>query len=229
MRALPVRRIATTALCAGLLIGAAGPALAAHGDASRDETRAARSAPAPDPKALLGQAQQLGALGGVLTPVTDLLTTALKAKDGKLPPQDVKKHADAVKKALAAAAKPPAKAAGDPAAALPQTPAALPQTPAAPQLPAMGAQHDARALMDPKADAVAALQKAVDGLLKAATAGDPKALLAAVPPVLTGLVNTVAATLQGGGLPAPNLPGLPKSAAPEAEPQGAAPPQAPAL
>ncbi|MET7360447.1 hypothetical protein ABZS76_18630 [Streptomyces sp. NPDC005562] len=227
MRALPVRRIATPALCAALLIGAAGPALAAHGDTSRDETPAARTAPAPDPKALLGQAQQLSGLGGVLTPVTDLLTAVLKAKDGKLPPQDVKKHADAVKKALAAAAKPPAKAAGDPAAA-------LPQTPAAPQPPAMGAQHDShglngRALMDPKADAVAALQKSVDALLKAATAGDPKALVAAVPPVLTGLVNTVAATLQGGGLPAPNLPGLPKPPAPKAEPPAAAPPRAPAL
>ncbi|MFF1378386.1 hypothetical protein [Streptomyces sp. NPDC058308] len=209
MRALPVRRIATTVLCATLLLGTAGPAFASHGAASRDDLRTASGAPA-DPAALLGQVQQLSGLGAVITPVTDLLTAVLKAKDNKLSPEDVKKHADAIKKALDAAAKPPAKAplstAADPAA-LPQLPAT--QLPAA-QLPAAGAQRDAKAVLDPKADAVAALQKAVDGLLKAVTSGDPKAVLAQVPTVLTGLVNFAVATLRGGGLPAPSLPGPPK-------------------
>ncbi|MEU6124512.1 hypothetical protein [Streptomyces sp. NPDC047123] len=216
MRALPVRRIATTTLCATLLLGTAGPALAS--DATRDETRTASSAPAPDAAALLGQAQQLNSLGGVLTPVTDLLSAALQAKDGKLAPEDAKKHADAVKKALEAAAKPPVKAPADPAAAVPQ-------------LPTGGSPRDAKAPVDVKADAVAALQKAVDELVKAATAGDPKAVLAAAPTVLTGLVNLTVATVLGGGLPAPNLPGLPKLPAlpTDALPKAPDLPQAPAL
>ncbi|WP_055703102.1 MULTISPECIES: hypothetical protein [Streptomyces] len=211
MRALPVRRIATTTLCATLLLGTAGPAFAAHGDSPRDETRTAPRAPAPDAGALLGQVQQLNSLGGVLTPVTDLLTAALQAKDGKLSPEELKKHTDAVKAALDAAAKPPVEAPADPTGALPETPAVpkVPEAPAVPKLPTGGAERDAKAPLDVKADAVAALQKAVDDLVKAVTAGDPKAVLAAAPVVLTNLVNVAVATLLSGGLPAPSLPGLP--------------------
>ncbi len=103
MRALPVRRLATTTLCAALLLGTAGPALASVGDAPSDPARTASRAPAPDAKALLGQAQQLGGLGWVLTPVTDLLTAVLKAPESKLSPEDAKKHVDAVKAAPAEA------------------------------------------------------------------------------------------------------------------------------
>ncbi|MEW2388851.1 hypothetical protein AB0933_10890 [Streptomyces venezuelae] len=201
MRALPVRRLATTTLCAALLLGTAGPALASVGDAPSDPARTASRAPAPDAKALLGQAQQLGGLGGVLTPVTELLTAVLKAPESKLSPEDAKKHVDAVKAAIDAAAKAAPKAPGT---------GGLPSVPETPKLPTGGAQSDAKApTMDPKADALAALQKAVDELVKAATAGDPKAVLAAAPKVLLGLVNAVVATVLGGGLPAPNLPGLP--------------------
>ncbi|MEU1026835.1 hypothetical protein ABZ366_33185 [Streptomyces sp. NPDC005904] len=117
MRALPLRRIATSALCATLLLGTAGPALA-HDDTSRDKPGTAPRAPAPDANALAAQTQQLHALGGALNTVSELLTAVLKAKDNKLPPEDVKKHTEAVKKALEAlaAAKPPApKAVTDPA------------------------------------------------------------------------------------------------------------------
>ncbi|MEV7193991.1 hypothetical protein AB0N81_19615 [Streptomyces sp. NPDC093510] len=206
MRALPVRRLATTALCATLLLGTAGPALASQGDATRDEAPNASSAPAPDANTLLGQVQQLSGLGGVLTPVTDLLAALLKAKDNKLPAEDVKQRTEAVKKAIEAVAKPPVKAPADPAAA-------MPQAPAVPQLPTGGAERAAGAPLDPKGDAVAALQKAVDALVKATTAGDPKAVLAAVPPVISSLVDTVVATVTGGGLPKPNVPGLPKAPA----------------
>ncbi|MFI1681887.1 hypothetical protein [Streptomyces sp. NPDC020607] len=203
MRALPVRRLATTTLCAALLLGTAGPALASEGDASRDPARTAPRAPAaPDPMA---QVQQLTNIAGVLTPVTGLLTAVLKAPGNKLSAEEVKKHTEAVKKAIETAAKPPAKGASDAA------PEAVPET--APGTPLGAASKTAgraaKAPLDAKADALAALQKAVDGLLKAAAAGDAKAVVAQVPVVLTGVVNFLVASVLGGGLPAPNLPGLP--------------------
>ncbi|MGA4840789.1 hypothetical protein [Streptomyces sp. G45] len=85
MRALPARRIATTALCATLLIGTAGPAMALESQA-RPQAAAAKEAPVPGADALLGQVKALGDLGGVLTPVTDLLNAALAADNGQLPP-----------------------------------------------------------------------------------------------------------------------------------------------
>jgi hypothetical protein len=62
---------------------------------------------------------------------------------------------------------------------------------------------------DLKADALAALQKAVDALLAAITSGDVGQVVPALTGVVTGLVNFLAATLLGGGLSAPTLPGLP--------------------
>lgn len=176
MRALPVRRLASTTLCATLVLGTAGPAFASQGDATRDDARTAPRAPAPDAKALLGQAQQLSSLGGVLTPVAELVTQVLKAKDNKLPPEDVKKHTDAVEKAIEAAAESPA---------------------TAPRLPT-GQPGAAQAPPDPKADPLAALRQAIDGLLGATKSGDPKEVVASVPPVLTGLVDSVLGTLLGG-------------------------------
>ncbi|QES42885.1 hypothetical protein DEJ49_19500 [Streptomyces venezuelae] len=199
MRALPVRRLATTTLCAALLLGTAGPALASVGDASRDQARTAPRAPAaPDP---LAQVQQLINIEGVLKAVSELLTAVLKAPGNKLSPEDVKKHTEALKKALEAAAKPPAKGATE---AVPKTATeAVPKT-----VTGVAARAD-KAPLDPKADAVAALQKAVDALLKAATAGDIKAVAAQVPTILTGVVNFLVASITGGGLPAPALPETP--------------------
>ncbi|MFI7318170.1 hypothetical protein [Streptomyces venezuelae] len=192
MRALPVRRLATTTLCTALLLGTAGPALASVGDDPRDPARTATSAPAaPDPMA---QVQQLINIEGVLKAVSELLTDVLKAPGNKLSPEDIKKHTEALKKALEAAAKPPAKGATE----------TVPMT-----TTGVAARAD-KAPLDPKADAVAALQKAVDALLKAATAGDIKAVAAQVPTVLTGVVNFLVASVAGGGLPAPSQPGLPK-------------------
>ncbi|MFD4635220.1 hypothetical protein ACFVYR_28890 [Streptomyces sp. NPDC058284] len=164
MRALPVRRIATTTLCATLLLGTAGPAFASQGDASPDRTRA----------------QQLDDLGGVIAPVLNLLHAVLTAKDNKLSPEDAKKHADAIQKAFAAAqppAQPPAKA-----------PLAFDRGP-----------------VDPKGDAAAALQKAIDALTKAAEAGDVKAVLTQTPTVITSAVNLGLTPLQGGGTSAAGL------------------------
>jgi hypothetical protein len=66
-----------------------------------------------------------------------------------------------------------------------------------------------RAAADVQADALAALQTAVDSLSKAVAAGDAAGALSAGTAVVTGLVNVAVATVLGGGLPAPNLPGLP--------------------
>ncbi|MEU1026613.1 hypothetical protein ABZ366_31995, partial [Streptomyces sp. NPDC005904] len=57
--------------------------------------------------------------------------------------------------------------------------------------------------------ALAAHQKSVDAMLKATGAGDKAAVLAEAPKVVPTLVNVVAATMVGGGLPAPSLPGPP--------------------
>ncbi|MGB8944719.1 MAG: hypothetical protein WCD21_31475 [Streptomyces sp.] len=221
MRALPVRRIATSVLCASLLLGTAGPVIAAESDSPHGSTQEAARAPVPGADKLLPQVKTLADAAGVLSPVTDLLTAVLKADGGKLPAADAAKLAgpvkDAITKASAAAPKAPE---------LPQTPAApdtqtLPQTPALPKaLPG-----DSMAQADPKADALKALQTSVNALLKAATSGDVKAVTGALPTVVTGLVNLVAATLLGGGLPAPDLAGLP------ALPKAPAPnlPQAPGL
>ncbi|MCX4669654.1 hypothetical protein OG453_23720 [Streptomyces sp. NBC_01381] len=203
MRALPARRIATSVLCASLLLGAAGPVIAAENDSPHGSAQAAARAPVPGADALLAQIKTLGDVGGVLTPVTALLDAVLKADNGQLPAAEATKHADAVKAAITAAT----------AAAAPKAPA-LPKTPAVPEAPAVPAvpkamSSDDKAAADLKGDALKALQSAVDALLKAAAGGDVGAVVTAVPIVLTSLVNLIAATLLGGGLPVPNLPGLP--------------------
>ncbi|MER5404540.1 hypothetical protein [Streptomyces sp. NPDC002769] len=53
------------------------------------------------------------------------------------------------------------------------------------------------------------MQKAVDALVEAVTSGDATQVVPAATAVVTGLVNFAVAVVLGGGLPAPNLPGLP--------------------
>ncbi|MFL4904218.1 hypothetical protein ACJ6WF_13790 [Streptomyces sp. MMS24-I2-30] len=122
----------------------------------------------------------------MLTPATDLLNQALQ--NGQLTPDQAKKLVDAVKAAIA------------------QVSAA-----AGKEGKEGGAAEDGEALKakDLRGDALAALQKAVDALLAAVTSGDVSKVLPAATAVVTGLVNFVAATVLGGGLPAPDLPGLP--------------------
>ncbi|MFF4830574.1 hypothetical protein [Streptomyces sp. NPDC001315] len=109
MHALPVRRIASSALCAALLVGIAGPAAMAA-DSSRERSHAALpDAPLLGSHALRAQVGKLNAFGDELTPVTDLLNAALKADNGQLPPAEARKLGDAAKGALAkVAAKAPA-------------------------------------------------------------------------------------------------------------------------
>ncbi|WP_122620047.1 hypothetical protein [Streptomyces sp. Tu 4128] len=233
---LPARRIATTALCAGMLIGLSGPAvMAADGESARERTHAVSQAPLPDLAELQSQVADLAGLGGVLTPVTDLLNAVLKADNGRLPAADADQFAAAVKDALAKAqaADADADADADDTVNLPGTTTpAQPPAVTAPQagnpvtLPApVVAEDQTAAASDLTATAYADLQKRIDALVKATTAGNAEQVSPAVDEVMTGIVNVVAATLVGNGMPAADLAGLPAlPAAPEATtPEAAAP------
>ncbi|ANJ07557.1 hypothetical protein LZP81_01195 [Streptomyces parvulus] len=237
---LPARRIATTALCAGLLIGISGPAvMAADGESVRERTHAASHAPLPDVAELQSQVGSLAGLGGVLTPVTDMLTAVLKAEDGRLSAADADKLSDAVKDALAKAEAADADAddadtddtATTPGTATPAQPPAVtaPEAGDPVTLPApVAAQDETAAAPDLTATAYAELQKQVDALVKATTAGSAEQVSPAVENVVTGVVNVVAATLVGNGLPAADLAGLPAvPSAPEATAPQAATPASP--
>ncbi|CAL9456146.1 hypothetical protein [Streptomyces sp. NPDC057838] len=202
---LPARRIATPALCATLLLGVTGPAAMAADSASAPErVHAASRAPVPDADALLGQVQGLGHLGGVLTPVADLLTAVLKADGGQLAPSDAAKLSTSVQDAI------------DQATAAPETTAPGTTGPSSPlpQASTLPAPVEDRAELPERlpeglvADALQTLEKATGGLLKAVTSGDTAQVTPAVDAVVKGLVNTVAATLVGSELPAPDLAGL---------------------
>ncbi|MFD0151460.1 hypothetical protein ACWGQ4_31595 [Streptomyces sp. NPDC055721] len=125
MRPLATRRITALAISAAITLGAAGPAAAGEHHPSSAADRAAH-APLPEAAALLTQAEALGELGSVTTPVTELVTAALKADAGQLPAAD----ADALKAKIATAVD---QAKGTAPAPLPETPA--PDVPA-PDLPA---------------------------------------------------------------------------------------------
>lgn len=242
---LPARRIATTALTAGLLIGLSGPAvMAADGDSVRERTHAASRAPLPDAEELQSQVGSLAGLGGVLTPVTDLLNAVLKADNGRLPAEEADELAAAVKEALAEADAADAdEAATAPGTTTPGTTTPGTSTPAQPPVvtapeagdpvtlpaPVTAQSGDgAQAATDLTAAAHAALQVRIDALLKATTSGTAAQVSPAVENVVTGVVNVVAATLVGGGLPAADLAGLPAlPSAPEAAAPEAAVPAAP--
>jgi hypothetical protein len=222
---LPARRIATSALCAGLLIGLSGPAvMAADGDSVRERTHAASRAPLPDADELQSQVGSLAGLGGVLTPVTDMLTTILKADNGQLSAADAEKLSAAVEDALAKAEAVDTDA-DDAAATAPEAGTDTPVTLPAP----VTAQNEdgTAAASDLSATAQAELQKQIDALVKATTSGTADQVSPAVEDVMTGIVNVVAATMVGSGLPAADLAGLPGvPTAPEATTPEATTPEA---
>ncbi|MFG3285415.1 hypothetical protein [Streptomyces sp. NPDC048111] len=210
MRARAPRRLAAAALSTAIVIGSAGTAVAADFQPPRT-VRA--EAPVPGADALLAQAKTLSGLTDVLKPVTDLVSGAL----GGASPADVTALAGKANSALdaakaAAPAKPPAAPVTPPAAATPPgavTPPAAPSLPSAvPALP-LGGPEQAAAPEDLKGDAVAAVKKGIDDLLKAVTSANVAGIVPAATAVVTGLVGLVVATVLGGGLPAPSLPGLP--------------------
>jgi len=189
------RALVPPAVCAALAFTAIGPAAALTSAPEPAPAAAEYQAPIPDAAALGKQVDTLQGISGVLTPVTEFLDAVLAADDGQLPAAEATKHAEAIKKVL--------------------TP---PTTPAPPALPGPDAVDTADRAAPPDliADALAALQKQIDAILKAVTSGSPTDVAASLLSVVTGLVNVVVSTVLGGDLPAANLPGLPKLPAPPA-------------
>ncbi|MEV8528328.1 hypothetical protein AB0451_29915 [Streptomyces sp. NPDC052000] len=198
MRVRTPRRLAAVALSTALVLGSAGTTMAADFPHQRP-VRA--EAPVPGADAVLAQVKTLGDLGGAITPVTDLLTAVLKADNGQLPAADLQSQVAKITTALDKL-----KSAVPAAPALPTPPApALP----APPYPSSGGSETSAAPLDIRDDAVAALKKAIDTLVKDVTTLNVAGLVPHATAVVTGLVGVVVATVLGGGLPAPSLPGLP--------------------
>jgi len=210
MRGLSARRIASSALCAILMVGIAGPTAVAA-DSARERIHTESRAPVPGADALLAQVKSLGDLGSVLAPVTALLNAVLKADNGQLSADEAQKLVTAVKDAIAKITT-PATTPGTvtkPGASSASTVIAPTTLTKLPSPAKQGDNSKTPAPKDLKADALAALQKALDTLLAAVTSGDVGQVVPAVTGLLTALVNFLAATLLGSGLPAANLPGLP--------------------
>ncbi|GAA3782128.1 hypothetical protein [Streptomyces chiangmaiensis] len=185
MRDLPARRLATTALCATLVLGTAGPtAVASDRGSTRDLIQATgvthpAATPVPGSDALLAQVQRLAGADGAVGPVTELLNAVLEADNGQLPADEAARLGKAVKDAIARMGGP---------------------TPTASATPA-------------PVDVLDALQKSVDKLVAASTSGESGRVLPAAKDVLGALVRVVLASLVAGRLPhhhdLPPLPSLP--------------------
>ncbi|MFD7402542.1 hypothetical protein ACFV7R_07675 [Streptomyces sp. NPDC059866] len=102
MGALPARRMATSALCAALLVGITGPAALAA-DSTREHRRAS-SSDARLRAADVRIAQVRAYNRGELAPVADLLKAVLEADDGRLSAVEARKLGAAAKRALDKAA-----------------------------------------------------------------------------------------------------------------------------
>ncbi|MFF9499354.1 hypothetical protein [Streptomyces sp. NPDC014656] len=237
MRPLASRRLTALAISAAITLGTAGPAVAGEHRPSPAADRAAH-APLPDAAALLAQTEALADVGGVTTPVTELVTAALKADGGQVPAADAEslkaRIQAAVDRAKETAPAPvpetpalPEAPVAPPAAEAPVTPPAVeaPVAPPAAETPAglpvkppvtLPVAAGAAAVEARKAapadlvdDALASVEKAVAGLLAAVTSGDAAGVAPQVTATLTSLVNLAVATVLGSGLPAPDLAGLP--------------------
>ncbi|MFF3820979.1 hypothetical protein ACFYYD_31085 [Streptomyces bluensis] len=104
MPAPSARHIASSALCAALLVGITGPAAVAA-DSAREHSPAASADTRPvRADVLLAKVRTIN--GGELAPVADLLDAVLKADNGRLPPDETRKLGDAAKRALADASDP---------------------------------------------------------------------------------------------------------------------------
>ncbi|MFF9129571.1 hypothetical protein [Streptomyces sp. NPDC014806] len=192
MRGLSVRSAASTALCATLALGLAAPAALAA-DAAPEGTRAASRAPAPDADTLLD-------LGALLKPVTDLLDSVLASGAGQLDTDEAANVNDVVQDALAdVQASLPAASTSVPASN--STVTTAPSTPATPSTPAVSTPEAAATPAAGTTDAaLAALQKAIDDLVKATTSLNTTQAGTAASGLATSLVDLVNATLKGVGV-----------------------------
>ncbi|MGP4083190.1 hypothetical protein [Streptomyces sp. KR55] len=171
MRALPARCMASSALCAALLVGITGPVAMAD-DSARERSRTASpDMRLPGADTLHAQVRQLNAFGSEFAPVTDLLNAVLKADDRQLSAAKAGKLGDAAKAALAkAAAKAPATG-------------VLPRD------------------TDLTSDELDALEEAIDSLVEAATTSDDESqVLLSVDDLLNEVWSLIDGLL-GTGLP----------------------------
>ncbi|MFG2132335.1 hypothetical protein ACGFNV_31605 [Streptomyces sp. NPDC048751] len=208
MPTLPAWRVASSALCAALLVGITGPAAVAADPAREHSHAASPHVRFLSTDAVLAQARTIN--GGELTPVADLLQAVFGADHGRPPVADARKLGAAAKAALAkAAAKAPA------ALVTPKTPApgigVLLPAPAVPAAPAVAPASDDPDTVENELDAVDEaldtveealddLEDAVDSLLDAITSGDEDEVLPTADDLLTELADLIDA-LTGGGLP----------------------------
>ncbi|CAM5422636.1 hypothetical protein [Streptomyces coeruleorubidus] len=186
MSALPARRIASSALCAALLVGITGP-VAMAADSARGHAHVAPGARLPGADARLAQIAKLNR--GELTPVADLLNAVLDS-NGLLPAAEARKLGAGAKAALAEAA------AKDPRIPVTSTVVLLPAP--APALPALVPAAPERRAADPVTDLLDLVLGAVDSLLQAITSG-----VGGILPSVDGLLNGVddlLAGLLGGNL-----------------------------
>ncbi|MEU1933780.1 hypothetical protein ACH49O_01715 [Streptomyces coeruleorubidus] len=184
MSALPARRIASSALCAALLVGITGP-VAMAADSARGHAHVAPGARLPGADARLAQIAKLNR--GELTPVADLLNAVLDS-NGLLPAAEARKLGAEAKAALAEAA------AKDPRIPVTPTVVLLP----APAPPALVPAALERRAADPVTDLLDLVLGAVDSLLQAITSG-----VGGILPSVDGLLNGVddlLAGLLGGNL-----------------------------
>lgn len=98
-----VRRTASTALCAALLVGLIGPAARAEGSARGHGRAALPHERVQGADALLARSKRPGRVGGVITSVTNLVNAVLKADHGRLSAKEAKELGDAVRAAMAQA------------------------------------------------------------------------------------------------------------------------------
>ncbi|MFH8494433.1 hypothetical protein [Streptomyces coeruleorubidus] len=184
MSALPARRIASSALCAALLVGITGP-VAMAADSARGHAHVAPDARLPGAEARLAQIAKLN--WGELTPVADLLNAVLDS-NGLLPASEARKLGAEAKAALAEAA------AKDPRSPVTSTVVLLP----APVPPALVPAAPERRAADPVTDLLDLVLGAVDSLLQAITSG-VGGILPSVDDLLNG-VDDLLAGLIGGNL-----------------------------
>lgn len=212
MRGLSARRIASCALTVAFLAGVSGPAAMAADSAREHSHAASPRAPLPGADRLLAQVHSLRDPDGRLAPVTDLLMAVLRSDHGKLSAADAKRLGDAAKRALGEATAPAAPtASATPTATAKPTASASPAAPApaptasgvllpAPAKHAAGSRAVGQRAADPTSDALAAVQKALDNLLKTVASGDVSQVLPAVTGLVNELIGLVTATLSGNGL-----------------------------
>ncbi|GHJ94880.1 hypothetical protein SNE510_43990 [Streptomyces sp. NE5-10] len=193
MRPLASRRLTALAISAALTLGTAGPAVADELHPSSAADRAAR-APLPDAAALLAQTEALADVGGVTTPVTELVTAALKADGGQVPAADAESLKGKIQAAVDRAKE--------------TAPAPVPETPALPEPPVTPPAADTPvtppavdAPVTPPAVDAPVTPPAVDAPVAPPAVGTP-AGLPVKPPVTLPVAAGAAAVKAGKAAPA---------------------------